>query len=79
MQEQLTIQILCDEWDEYELLDSGYRQKLERFGPYIVIREETKAWWQPTYRNTSGNRPWPSIPAMKKSAGKPIKRFLRNG
>ena len=43
----MTVNILCDEWDEYELLDSGYRRKLERFGSYIVIREETKAWWQP--------------------------------
>ena len=47
MQEHLTVHILCDEWDEYELLDSGHRQKLERFGNYVVIREEPKAWWTP--------------------------------
>lgn len=47
MQEHLTVNILCDEWDEYELLDSGHRQKLERFGKYVVIRDEPKAWWTP--------------------------------
>jgi 23S rRNA (cytosine1962-C5)-methyltransferase len=31
----------------YELLDSGDRLKLERFGPVTVIRGEPKAWWSP--------------------------------
>ena len=31
----------------YELLDSGRRCKLERFGPVTVIRSEPKAWWEP--------------------------------
>lgn len=43
----MTIQIYYDDWPEYELLDSGHRKKLERFGNSRVIREETKAWWQP--------------------------------
>lgn len=47
MQQHLPIQILCDEWNDYELLDSGHQQKLERFGEYIVIRDEPKAWWHP--------------------------------
>lgn len=41
------IQVLSDTWEEYELLDSGHRKKLERFGKYIIVREETKAWWRP--------------------------------
>jgi hypothetical protein len=32
-------------WTEYELLDSGDGQKLERFGPYIFIRPEVQALW----------------------------------
>ncbi|GAK58370.1 SAM-dependent methyltransferase [Candidatus Vecturithrix granuli] len=43
----MTIQVYYDDWPEYELLDSGHRKKLERFGKYRVIREETKAWWRP--------------------------------
>lgn len=47
MRENLTIHVLCDEWQEYELVDSGHCQKLERFGKYIIIRGEPKAWWNP--------------------------------
>ncbi len=32
-------------WKDYELLDSGDGQKLERFGPYTFIRPEVQALW----------------------------------
>ncbi|MCK9304166.1 MAG: class I SAM-dependent methyltransferase [Bacteroidales bacterium] len=32
-------------WSEYELIDSGNFEKLERFGKYILIRPEPKALW----------------------------------
>ncbi len=32
-------------WQEYELLDSGNFEKLERFGKYIVARPEPQAIW----------------------------------
>jgi len=47
MQQTDCIHVLWDEWSDYELLDSGNRKKLERFGKYVVIRGESKAWWQP--------------------------------
>ncbi len=34
-------------WKEYELIDSGNFEKLERFGKYILIRPEPQAIWQP--------------------------------
>ncbi|MBS1977989.1 MAG: class I SAM-dependent methyltransferase [Bacteroidetes bacterium] len=34
-------------WTEYELLDSGNFEKLERFGRYTLIRPEPQAIWQP--------------------------------
>lgn len=34
-------------WDDYELIDSGNGQKLERFGSYRLIRPETQAIWSP--------------------------------
>lgn len=34
-------------WKEYELIDSGHFEKLERFGPYVLIRPEPQAIWQP--------------------------------
>ncbi|MDX9782646.1 MAG: class I SAM-dependent methyltransferase [Bacteroidales bacterium] len=33
-------------WKDYELLDSGEFEKLERFGDYILIRPEPKALWK---------------------------------
>jgi len=35
------------DWTDYELLDSGDGQKLERFGPYRLIRPEAEAAWAP--------------------------------
>lgn len=32
-------------WSEYELIDSGNFEKLERFGKYLLIRPEPKALW----------------------------------
>jgi 23S rRNA (cytosine1962-C5)-methyltransferase len=34
-------------WDDYELLDTGDGAKLERFGPYTLVRPETQAIWPP--------------------------------
>jgi 23S rRNA (cytosine1962-C5)-methyltransferase len=34
-------------WNDYELLDSGDGQKLERFGPYTFARPEVQALWKP--------------------------------
>jgi 23S rRNA (cytosine1962-C5)-methyltransferase len=33
-------------WKDYELIDSGGFEKLERFGKYILIRPEPQAIWQ---------------------------------
>lgn len=33
-------------WKDYELVDSGDFEKLERFGKYILIRPEPQALWQ---------------------------------
>lgn len=39
--------VLLNDWEEYSLLDSGHRRKLERFGSTVVVRSEPKAWWSP--------------------------------
>ncbi|MFN3916508.1 MAG: class I SAM-dependent methyltransferase [Flavobacteriales bacterium] len=38
---------LANPWSDYELIDSGNRLKLERFGEIILIRPEQQAIWQP--------------------------------
>ncbi len=44
----MDIKILNSDWRDYELIDSGDRLKLERFGDVVVIRSEPKAWWKPS-------------------------------
>ncbi|MGH2341476.1 class I SAM-dependent methyltransferase [Segnochrobactraceae bacterium EtOH-i3] len=34
-------------WPDFALLDSGDGQKLERYGPYTVVRPEPQAMWRP--------------------------------
>lgn len=43
MQQQLT-----PDFDDYELIDSGNFEKLERFGAYVTRRPEPQAIWHPT-------------------------------
>ncbi len=38
---------IADHWKDYELLDSGDGEKLERFGKYTFSRPEAQAVWQP--------------------------------
>ena len=32
-------------WSDYELIDSGAFEKLERFGRYVIARPEPQAIW----------------------------------
>jgi len=42
----VNLQILTSQnWEDYELLDSGDGSKLERYGPYILARPEAEAVW----------------------------------
>jgi 23S rRNA (cytosine1962-C5)-methyltransferase len=41
------IPVVTPGWPEYELLDSGDSRKLERFGKFVIVRHEPKAWWRP--------------------------------
>ncbi len=46
--ESVHIEVLFGGWDGYELLDSGDRRKLERFGDVLLVRGEPRAWWKPS-------------------------------
>jgi 23S rRNA (cytosine1962-C5)-methyltransferase len=35
------------DWEDYELLDSGQGLRLERIGPYTLVRPESQAIWSP--------------------------------
>ncbi|HVA99311.1 MAG TPA: oxidoreductase, partial [Bacteroidia bacterium] len=40
-----------EKWKEYELLDCGNFEKLERFGQYVTIRPEPQAVWDKVWSN----------------------------
>lgn len=44
------------DWKDYELIDSGDFQKLERFGPYIMMRPEPKALWNKSLSDSEWQR-----------------------
>ena len=39
--------IVAEPWDDWELLDCGDGRKLERYGPFKVVRPEPQAMWSP--------------------------------
>ncbi len=43
------INLTAESWKDYELIDSGDNKKLERYGPYTIIRPETQAIWKPIH------------------------------
>ncbi len=44
------------EWKDYELLDSGNGEKLERYGNYVLARPEPKALWDKTLSEAEWRR-----------------------
>ena len=44
----MTIEYPAPYWNDYELVDSGRGEKLERFGKYVLSRPEPKALWAPS-------------------------------
>jgi 23S rRNA (cytosine1962-C5)-methyltransferase len=39
--------LIAEPWDDWGLLDSGNGRKLERYGPYRVVRPEPQVMWPP--------------------------------
>ena len=42
-----TTLFLADDWDDYDLIDSGDGMKCERFGAQTIIRPDPQAYWRP--------------------------------
>lgn len=43
-------------WQDYELLDSGNGQRLERFGQYIISKPDPQAIWLPSLSQTDWDK-----------------------
>lgn len=52
--------ITSPDWQDYELLDSGNGQKLERFGGFRLIRPEAEAIWSPAL----SQKEWKKVDAI---------------
>jgi len=39
--------LIAEPWSDWSLIDSGNGRKLERYGPYTVVRPEPQAMWAP--------------------------------
>lgn len=52
--------ICSPEWQDYELLDCGGGSKLERYGPYRLVRPEAEAVWRPAL----ADKEWRSAAAV---------------
>ena len=46
----------ADKWKDYELIDSGNSEKLERFGSYVLARPEPKALWDKSLSEAQWSR-----------------------
>ena len=51
----MAIEFPSEQWNDYELLDSGGGMKLERFGEYILSRPEPKALWDKDMNESQWN------------------------
>ena len=65
-------------WNEYEMIDTGGLEKLERFGKYILARPEPQAVWKKALPESEWkNMPMPGTDAIKamtlQKANPPIK------
>ena len=52
----MTLESPSRSWKDYELLDSGNFEKLERFGRYVLRRPEPKALWDKTLSEAEWKR-----------------------
>ncbi|MBO7213327.1 MAG: oxidoreductase, partial [Rikenellaceae bacterium] len=42
----MNVEYMKTQWSDYELIDSGEGEKLERFGQYVLKRPEPQALWR---------------------------------
>lgn len=57
-------------WQDYALLDSGDGRKLEKYGPYLLIRPEAEAIWKPSLDADSWTQAHAEfIPTPEKNGG----------
>ena len=49
--------LLADKWKDYELIDMGNGEKLERWGDFLLIRPDPQVIWETPKENRGWRRP----------------------
>jgi len=57
------------DWKSYQLVDSGDGRKLEKFGPYSLIRPEAEAIWHPSSPDLWQRIDGEFVPSAEKNGG----------
>ena len=47
---------ISSDWKDYELLDCGGGERLERWGKYLLVRPDPQAIWRPEGRHPGWRR-----------------------
>ena len=55
-------------WDDYELIDTGDGEKIERFGNYVLRRPEPQAVWEKALSEKIGKAKLTLILSAKKTS-----------
>ena len=58
---------IADQWRDYELLDCGGGEKLERWGEQVLVRPDPQAIW--ASRLETGGRPVSPLPDRRRPLG----------
>jgi 23S rRNA (cytosine1962-C5)-methyltransferase len=67
--------LITQKQKEYELLDSGSGEKLERYGPYILRRPDPEALWQ----KTKDSQFWDKAELQFERSGNKTKWIVKDG
>lgn len=70
----MKVEIWSDDWDQYQLLDSGNYRRLEKYGDLVIVRREPRAWWKPELAETE----WMKADARYENEEKGDWEFKRN-
>ena len=63
---------IADQWQDYELLDCGGGEKLERWDKQFLVRPDPQAIWETPHKNpclAAGQRPLPPLPDRRRPLG----------
>ena len=60
---------IADGWKDYELLDCGGGEKLERWGDQILVRPDPQAIWESDRKNRGWRTPATAAPAPAAATG----------